>query len=89
MLGKDTVNDEELWQLERQGRFADIVPTTDAPAPTLTPSPAPAPAPARPPVMPDLGLPTRGPPVPAGVTPAPTATVPEGVPETDHAPGKK
>jgi hypothetical protein len=93
MLGKDTVNDEELWQLERQGRFADIVPTTDAPEPTLTPSPspapAPAPAPARPPVMPDLGLPTRGPPVPAGVTPAPTATVPEGVPETDHAPGKK
>ena len=32
ILGKDTVNDEDLWQLERQGRFADITPASDAPA---------------------------------------------------------
>ena len=66
------VNDEDLWQLERQGRFADLPSSSDAPALPRPVSPTP-----RPPAMPDPGLPARGPPVPAGVTPAPTATMPE------------
>ncbi len=86
ILGKDTVNDEDLWQLERQGRFANIVPAGSAPSgdgvhSTVTPIGTPA----RPPAMPDPGLPTRGPPVPTGVTPAPTLTAPA----TDPGPGTK
>ncbi len=74
ILGKDTVNDEDLWQLERQGRFADITPTSDAPAG----GPArPARTASRPPAMPGPDVPTLGPPVPTGATPAPTATTPE------------
>ena len=74
ILGKDTVNDEDLWQLERQGRFADITPTSDAPAG----GPArPARTASRPPAMPGPDVPTLGPPAPTGATPAPTATTPE------------
>jgi PKD domain len=96
MLGKDTVNDEELWQLERQGRFADVAPASDAPVgdapasalPASAP-PGPVSPPVRPPAMPGVGLPTRGPPVPAGVTPAPTVTAPESGRGTGDDPGKK
>ena len=69
ILGKDTVSDEDLWQLEREGRFAALTPGNDTPARAV-----PASAPARPPAMPDPGLPTRGPPVPTGVTAPPSVT---------------
>ena len=72
ILGKDTVNDEDLWELERQGRFASLALPGDAPARTTAPRTL-----ARPPAMPDPGLPTVGPPVPTGVTPPPTVTAPQ------------
>ena len=71
ILGKETVNDEDLWELERQGRFASLATPGDAPARAT-----PASVVARPPVMPSPGLPTVGPPVPTGVTPPPTVTAP-------------
>jgi hypothetical protein len=81
ILGKDRVNDEDIWQLERQGRFAALAPTpgADAPAHAIAASVA-----ARPPAMPDPGLPTRGPPVPTGVTPPPSVTAAD----TPSAPSK-
>jgi hypothetical protein len=86
ILGKDTVNDEDLWQLERQGRFADIRPASTTPSGDGTHSAAtPTGAPARPPALPDPQPPTLGPPVPTGVTPVPTVTAPE----TQAAPGTK
>jgi hypothetical protein len=72
ILGRDTVNDEDLWQLERQGRFASLTLPGDTPAGGTAPRAAP-----RPPAMPDPGLPTVGPPVPTGVTPPPTVTAPQ------------
>jgi len=81
ILGRDTVNDEDLWQLERQGRFATLAPGGDTPASATRSEgagfPTTARAPARPPAMPDPGLPAVGPPVPTGVTPPPTVTAPE------------
>ena len=74
ILGKGTVTDEDLWELERQGRFADLTTTSGAPAEG---SKSPVGSPARPPALPDPELPVRGPPVPTGVTPAPTVTAPE------------
>ncbi len=82
ILGKDTVNDEDIWQLERQGRFAALAPDSpgsDGPARANPVSVA-----VRPPAMPDPGLPTRGPPVPTGVTPPPSVTTAE----TPSAPAK-
>ena len=72
ILGKDTVNDEDLWELERQGRFASLALPGDAPARTTAPRTL-----ARPPAMPDPGLPTVRPPVPTGVTPPPTVPAPQ------------
>jgi hypothetical protein len=81
ILGRDTVNDEDLWQLERQGRFATLTPGGDTAArATRSESagfPATASPAARPPAMPDPGLPAVGPPVPKGVTPPPAVTAPE------------
>jgi hypothetical protein len=74
ILGRDTVNDEDLWRLEREGRFAGLAPSSDAPPPDHA---TPTRASPRPPAMPDPGLPTVGPPVPAGVTPPPAVTAPE------------
>ena len=63
ILGRDTVNDEDLWQLERQGRFAALAPGGDTPARATRSEgagfPTTARAPARPPAMPDPGLPAR------------------------------
>ncbi len=77
MLGKETVNDEDLWRLEREGRFAGLAAATAEPARPTT-------APAAPPSMPSPGVPAMGPPVPTGVTEPPAATVPgtEGPPGT-------
>jgi hypothetical protein len=44
LLGKDVVTDEDLWQLEREGKFANLV----VPPPDTPPGPAPPP-PATPP----------------------------------------
>jgi hypothetical protein len=74
ILGKDTVNDEDIWQLERQGRFADLAPAAAAPGHGGVTTER---APARPPSMPDPGIATVGPPVPTGVTPPPAVTAPE------------
>ena len=68
MLGKETVNDEDLWRLEREGRFAGLA-VTDEPVRPSGPS-------AAPPSMPGPGIPSVGPPVPTGVTAPPAATVP-------------
>jgi hypothetical protein len=79
ILGKDTISDEDLWQLERQGRFADLPPASDPAREATSPaSPASAPARplARPPAMPLPEPPTLGPPVPTGVTPPPAVTAP-------------
>jgi hypothetical protein len=84
ILGKDTVNDEDIWQLERQGRFADLTPGSDGPASANPARANPVSATVRPPAMPDPGLPTRGPPVPTGVTPPPSVTTAE----TPSAPAK-
>jgi hypothetical protein len=73
ILGKDTVSDEELWQLERQGRFADLPASSD---PAVSPASPPARPLARPPAMPLPEPPSLGPPVPTGVTPPPAVTAP-------------
>ncbi len=73
MLGKETVSDEDIWQLERQGRFADLAPAASAAAQgvaAVRPS-------ARPPAMADPGVEPYGPPVPTGVTPPPAVTAAE------------
>jgi hypothetical protein len=69
MLGKETVTDEDIWQLEREGRFADLAPAGDPARDTAT-----ARAPAHPPAMPDPAVEAYGPPVPTGVTPPPAVT---------------
>jgi len=74
ILGKDVVTDEDIWALEREGLLSGLVvpPAGSAAA-------APVPAAAVPPAQVDpAAVPLRGPPVPSGVTPAPTATMAPG-----------
>ena len=68
ILGKDVVDDEDLWNLERQGAFSGLA---AAPVPGGTPSPVGG----SPPSLRDPSIPMTGPPVPTGVTPPPTATI--------------
>lgn len=73
ILGKDVVTDEDIWALEREGMLSGLV----AP-PVGSAVAAPSLGAAVPPAQVDPGVPMRGPPVPSGVTPAPTATMAPG-----------
>ena len=74
ILGKDTVNDEDLWRLERQGRFADLVAPTSAAGTATATAARPS---VRPPAKPGPGVEAYGPPVPPGETPPPPVTTAE------------
>jgi len=70
ILGKDVVSDEDIWQLEREGRFPLSAPTSRF----VTAPPQP------PPTLRDPGVPLHGPPVPTSVTPPPAVTAATGAP---------
>src|SRR5262249_30731260 len=72
ILGKDVVTDEDIWALEREGLLSGLV------VPPAGSAVAPLPAAGVPPAQVDPAVPLRGPPVPSGVTPAPTATMAPG-----------
>lgn len=61
MLHQDVVTDEDLWRLEREGRFATLEPPATQAKATLPAS--------APPSMPRPGHVTTGPPVPTSTTP--------------------
>jgi hypothetical protein len=60
ILHQDVVTDEDLWRLEREGKFADLATAPNQPNTTLPAS--------APPAMPSPGHVTTGPPVPTSVT---------------------
>lgn len=70
MLGKAFVNDEDIWQLERAGKFADLK-VQDTPPPAAAPSGASS-APIRPGMTRDRSF-EKGPPVPTSGEPAPAS----------------
>jgi hypothetical protein len=85
ILGRDVVTDDDLWRLEREGRFAGLglgagspegaAATTNGSANGKAAANAPpSRVAAAPPSMPDPSVPTQGPPVPTGVTPPPAVT---------------
>ena len=65
ILGKDTVSDEELWQLERQGRFADCPASTRPPPKRRARRARRRDLSRAPPAMPVAEPPTRAPGAPA------------------------
>ncbi len=67
ILGRDVVTDEDLWRLEREGRFAGLAASSAAPPAVLASAPTP-------PSLPNASLAPVGPPVPTGVTPPPAVT---------------
>jgi hypothetical protein len=70
MLGKAFVSDEDIWQLERAGKFADLK-VQDTPPPAAAPSRA-SPPPFRPGMTRDRSF-EKGPPVPTSGEPAPAS----------------
>jgi hypothetical protein len=65
MLHQDVVTDEDLFRLQREGKFAGLEPAT-------APRPGGPPSTAAPPAMPRPDHVRTGPPVPTSVTPLPT-----------------
>jgi hypothetical protein len=84
ILGKDVVNDEDLWRLEREGRFAELAVPPSVPSGSVPPSATANVTVARPtappPALPDPTLPPVGPPVPTGETTPPSSVPPPAAP---------